>query len=187
MGVRSFIAIELPEDLKHGIFAATEKLRALNSDVKWVSLENLHLTVKFLGDTAEEMLENISKRLLSISERHAPFLLNFIGAGSFPDMRKPRVIWIGISESREFMNLHNDIENAMTEFGFQKDNRRFSLHLTIGRVRSLKNVSTVMKEFSTLEQMDFGKIEVKNIALMKSDLRPNGSVYTSLQEISFRR
>jgi len=184
MGLRCFIAIELPEELKRNIYVHVERLKASGADVKWVPLENLHLTLKFLGDTPEEQLNNINEKLVFLAKAHARFYLQVAQAGVFPNLKHPRVIWIGMRDSEEVIRLQQDIDEAMAELGFERDDKQFTPHLTIGRVKSLKNQDALTQELATLKTVDFGKIEVNNITLMKSILKPSGAEHLKLREIS---
>jgi 2'-5' RNA ligase len=183
MGLRCFIALELPEELKKNIYVCIEKMKAARADVKWVRTENLHLTLKFLGDTAEELLKSINERLISLAKAHDRFYFHISGAGVFPNVKYPRVVWLGVHDSEEIIKLQHDIEESMAGLGFKRDGKQFTPHLTIGRVRSLRNTGALMKELATLKEVDFGKIEVVNITLMKSELKPGGAEHFKLSEI----
>ncbi|MDI6744478.1 MAG: RNA 2',3'-cyclic phosphodiesterase [Thermodesulfovibrionales bacterium] len=183
MGLRCFISLELPEELKKNIYIPIEKLKATGADVRWVQPENLHLTLKFLGDTTEEQLKNISEKLISLAKAHERFYLHISGAGVFPNLKHPRVVWLGMHDSEEVIRLQRDIDESMEGLGFKRDEKQFAPHLTIGRVGSLKNKDALMKELATLKEVDFGKIKVINITLMKSELKPGGAEHFKLNEI----
>jgi 2'-5' RNA ligase len=184
MGLRCFIALELPEELKKKIYGYIEKLKSAGADVKWIPPENLHLTLKFLGNTPEELLKNINERLISLSKSHDRFSLQVSGAGAFPNVKYPRVVWLGVHDSEEIIKLQHDIDESMAGLGFEKDDKQFTPHLTIGRVRSMKNKDALIKELATLKEVDFGKIEVNNITVMKSELKQGGAEHFKLREIS---
>lgn len=183
MGLRCFISVELPEELKKNIYVYIEKLKAAGADVKWIRPENLHLTLKFLGATMEELLKDINERLLFVSKSRERFYLQVSGAGAFPNMKYPRVIWLGVHDSNEIAKLQRDIDESMAELGFERDDKQFTPHLTIGRVISLRSKDALMKELATLKEVYFGKIEVSNITLMKSELKPGGAEHFKLSEI----
>ena len=183
MGLRCFIAVELPEELKKNIYVYMEKLKATTADVKWISPENLHLTLKFLGNTQEELLKDINKRLISLAKAHDRFSLQVSGAGVFPNIKYPRVVWLGVHDSEEIIKLQHDIDESMEGLGFKRDEKQFTPHLTIGRVKSMRNKDALIKELATLKEVDFGKIEVINITLMKSELKPGGAEHFKLSEI----
>ncbi|MBI4684821.1 MAG: RNA 2',3'-cyclic phosphodiesterase [Nitrospirae bacterium] len=183
MDLRCFIAVELSDDIRNVIDLHITRLRETRADIKWVQAKNLHLTLKFLGKTSDELIPEIQKRLCSIAGKHENFFLNLYGAGVFPNIKNPRVVWLGLQDSEEIVRIQRDIDESMAGLGFEKEGRGFSPHLTIGRVRSLKNIDMVIKELATLDKTDFGKIEVKNIALMKSELKQGGAEYFRLCEI----
>lgn len=183
MDLRCFVAIELPDEIKKTIDEYVAKLMETKADVKWIPSKNLHLTLKFLGDTPEKIVPDISKRLSEITRLHNSFDIRISGAGVFPNIKYPRVIWLGINDSEEIIKLQRDMDEALKEFGFETDDREFRPHLTIGRIRSSKNKDVLIRELSTLKAVDFGKIEVKNIALMKSELKPGGAEHFRLIEI----
>ena len=183
MGLRCFISLELSEELKRNIYVCVEKLKATRADVKWVRTENLHLTLKFLGDTTEELLKSVHERLISLSRAHNRFSLQVSGAGAFPNIKYPRVIWLGVRDSEEIIKLQRDIDESMKGLGFKRDDKQFTPHLTIGRVKSMRNEDVLIKELATLKEADFGKIEVINITLMKSELKPGGAEHFKLSEI----
>ncbi len=183
MGLRCFISLELPEELKKNIYGYIEKLKAAGADVKWIPPENLHLTLKFLGNTQEELLKDINERLFSLAKSYERFSLQVSGAGAFPNIKYPRVIWLGVHDSEEIIKLQRDIDESMAGLGFEKDDKQFTPHLTIGRVKSMRNKDALIKELATLKEVDFGKIGVNNITMMKSELKPGGAEHVKLGEI----
>lgn len=187
MGVRSFIAINLDDTLKKEIEKSTAELRTVKCDVKWVTTQNLHVTLKFLGDTLEDLLPEIEEKLFRISLSHVSFRVKLYGAGIFPNKRNPRVIWLDMLDSDRLNKLQVDIEDSMLSIGFTKDNRPFSPHLTIGRIRSLRGTDQLTKMVETLKDKDFGNIEVYKFSLMKSDLKPTGAQYTIIAEFDLKK
>jgi RNA 2',3'-cyclic 3'-phosphodiesterase len=182
MSIRCFVAINLDERLKRDLYHATEELRDMQCDVKWIPMENVHITLKFLGDTPEEFIPKIGERLAAVSGTHTPFSMKLHGAGVFPDRRRPRVVWIDILDSDELTKLQKKVEESLVFIGFKEDNRPFTPHLTIGRVRSPKGNASLVRMVETLKENDFGIIKVEKISLMKSDLKPSAAQYTSVAE-----
>lgn len=178
--MRCFISIELPESLKKEIAEKTAKLRALDADVKWIVPENLHLTLKFLGETPEEIVPAVKETLAKTAARFGKFNLDFSGLGVFPDARRPRVLWVGVLDSESLLSLQRDAEEGMKEFGFEAEDRAFSAHLTIGRVRSPKGKERLVREIEALKDASFGWVEVAEMSFMKSELKPSGAKYTVL-------
>lgn len=184
--MRCFISINLDDDLKREIETATETLRKTRSDVKWVTVENLHITLKFLGEIHDDLIPAVKERLSQVSLSHAPSEIKLHGAGIFPDSKRPRVIWLGMKDSDRLKKLQADIEDSMATLGFEKEGRGFSPHLTIGRVRSMMGKDPLVRAVGTLKDKDFGNIEVKRVSLMKSELRPAGAQYAPVAEFDLK-
>jgi len=185
--MRSFIAINLDDSLRTEIDSATAELKSGNWDVKWVSPANLHITLKFLGEIPEDALQGIRDTLLSIAPRHESFAFKLKGVGIFPDKKRPRVIWIDLLESEKLIKLQKEVENSLLTIGFNKEDRPFSPHLTIGRVRSSGGKESLLRAVETLKDKDFGNIGVNKVSLMKSELKPGGAQYTTIAEFSLKR
>lgn len=183
MGIRCFVAVEIPEPLRVVIGNTIEALRQCGGDVKWVSNENIHITLKFLGDTEESLLSDIQERLSKKLFNYKPFCIRISGAGSFPPGKHPRVIWIGIEESSALKILHGEVEAGMRELGYAAEERPFLAHITIGRVRSGRRLSEMAKKLAESRGSEIGNFEVRSIKLMKSELGREGPVYTCLAEI----
>ncbi len=183
MNLRCFIAVEMPESIKKSIGDIIEILGKAEADVKWVSAENLHITLKFLGQTDESLISPIKDSLHKKIAHYNPSYIKISGAGCFPDTKRPRVIWFGLNGSEFLINLQRDIEQAMTQFGFGKEKRDFSPHLTIGRVKSQKRIPAMIKILDEFRSHDFACVEINSIKLMKSELKPAGAEYYDLAEI----
>lgn len=176
--MRLFIAIDLNQQIKDKIKILQENLAKINTDIRWVKPENIHITIKFLGEVKDEKIEKISNRLKEICFSFQSFTFDINEAGSFPDWKAPRVIWLGVGSGREELTRLAEIisEIFYKEFGFKKENTEFNAHITIGRVKSFKNTEKI-KEVLDTSNLDFGKVKVNEIILMKSALTPGGSVY----------
>jgi 2'-5' RNA ligase len=183
MDLRCFIAIELSESLKKNIDARTKSLRETDADVKWVPWENLHLTMKFLGKTPEKLVPDIKERLLKAVSPHEKFHIRFYGAGVFPDIRRPRVVWIGILDSDRLIRLQQDIEASMVALGYDTESRPYTPHLTIGRLRSPKGKDALLRELEKFKEVGFDDMEVRSVSVMKSELKPTGARYFRLCDI----
>jgi RNA 2',3'-cyclic 3'-phosphodiesterase len=187
MLLRCFIAIEIPETIKKSIAAIIDNLKKSDSEVKWVSEENIHITLQFLGETEESLIPDIKGALYKILAPYSPFYIKIADVGCFPSGRRPRVIWVGIKESQSLINLYKDVSNEMVKFGYQKEERGFNPHVTIGRVKSIRNMRELLSRLDELKVTDFPDFEAQNIKLMKSELKPSGAKYYSLAEIPFGR
>lgn len=186
MGIRSFISINLNDALKKEINNLLMDFKKHNFDVKWVPVENLHVTLKFLGHITDETVEKVKERLYNIASSFKPFRLSFKGIGFFPDRKRPRVIWIDISDSEVLKSLQETIDERLTEIGFEREERDFSPHLTIGRIRSLKDREKLIGLIDTIKDWKFGSIDVDRVYLMKSDLRPGGAQYSVIAEFPLK-
>ena len=189
--LRAFIAVELPIEIRQAACAATSKLRKeIGELVRWVPLENMHLTLKFLGDVAPSNMDMLSQMLRAETELFNCFDLGLNGLGSFPNPKRPRVIYIGIQAPAALESLYRGIESASRRLGYESEERGFSPHLTLGRVK--QNVTATEQQVirRALEQTkidSLGTARVDSVQLFKSDLKPTGSVYTQLYSAPLRK
>ncbi|MEJ2708106.1 MAG: RNA 2',3'-cyclic phosphodiesterase [Anaerolineales bacterium] len=186
--VRAFIAIDLsPEIHKRLDQVASElKERLEGVPVRWVPVENVHLTLKFLGDVSLTNLEILKKILRSEAGNHLPFEISIGQLGAFPSKRRPRVIWVGVEAPQELMDLQRAIESETTRLGYARDRREFSPHLTLGRISRNANSADLRQIGEVLRNYEVGFLgatRVKEVHLFRSDLQPGGAVYTSLLNV----
>ncbi|MBF0566239.1 MAG: RNA 2',3'-cyclic phosphodiesterase [Nitrospirae bacterium] len=180
MSIRSFISVNIPST--PGIEQTLGPLAKSVRGVTWVKIENLHFTLKFLGDVEEQNIEDISSVLSAITSRYNPFSITLRGIGAFPNDKRPRVVWIGVEGSETMAEIQSSIENDLSLLGFKREERPFSPHLTIGRIR-LPGVNKVLSEkIAQLKGTDYGLFEVKSIYLMRSDLSQSGARYSVISE-----
>lgn len=190
--LRVFIAIELPSHACDAIQKQTSRLRqTLGSDfIRWVPTQNMHLTLKFLGDTAITHLDFLKQMLVREAELHPQFEMQLGGTGCFPNQRNPRVLWIGIHAPSDLTSLQRGIEAGVLRLGYKPEARPFSPHLTIGRVRENASLSELQKIRAALGAIQPGNVaiaKVDAVHLFKSDLQPGGSVYTKLFSTSLSK
>ncbi len=183
--LRVFIAVEIPLSIRQAIHNQTESLRAaLGRDlVRWVPIENMHLTLKFIGDVSSTNLKFISQMLTVETKNCAPFSMDMGGLGSFPTSRRARVIWIGIHAPAALTSLQRGLESAASRLGYEAETRPFSPHLTIGRVRQPASASDQQQVRAALDRTSvsaLGRADVTTVHLFKSDLKPSGAEYTCL-------
>jgi RNA 2',3'-cyclic 3'-phosphodiesterase len=186
--MRTFISITLPlptlEKIKN---IQIDLQKGLQNGVSWISPNSIHLTLKFLGDTNNDQIAEISAGLREICTHVRPFMLTCGGLGCFPDNRHPSVIWVGIARDNSLNALVGEIEELCYTAGFPREKRMFSPHLTLGRIRTplqsldLEFLNNQMKNRSTLT---ISEIEVDEIDLMKSDLQPKGAIYSLLNSFA---
>jgi 2'-5' RNA ligase len=178
--MRTFIAIEMPEEITAALAALQNDLRRANADVGWTRPENIHLTLKFLGETEERQANEIAQALTTVAAEYQPFTLVINTTGVFPNARQPRVLWIGLAGEIEALTaMQKRLETALAAIRVRGDEKAFHPHLTIGRVKSKRNVRELIAraDVYSLRAMSF---EVREIVLMKSELHPAGSRYTPL-------
>ena len=181
--IRTFICIEIPADILSTFGSLQNSLKSLGRGVRWTRTEGIHLTLKFLGDVEGERIKDISEALVQAKEGVEPFTVLIKGQGAFPNLKQPRVFWIGVEDStKSLWRLQERIENSLLTVGFKKEERRYSPHLTLGRVKERENVDLITDRFQK-EQIEESEFTVKEIVIMKSELKSSGAVYTPLQKI----
>jgi 2'-5' RNA ligase len=177
---RLFVSFETPEPARKALCEVRERLKNAHADAKWETNDKLHCTLKFLGDTDEHLIPSVSSTLQSLTLPASPFEVHYAGLGCFPNKTDPRIIWAGLTNADgRLQSLSSAIETAMAGLGFEMEKRAFHPHVTLGRVKSRKNLHNLL---ATMESVTFEcqPEVITAIALMKSELRPAGSVYTTL-------
>jgi len=181
--MRTFIAVEIPEEVKEKVGEYIDSLRELFDDnVKWVLPKNLHFTIKFLGEIKESDLSIVEDCVSRTASDFEPFSLRLSSVGFFPSERKPRVFWLGTDGGIDrLIDVYQELESCLESNGFDRDERTFSPHLTIGRVRKFKKV-VIPGNAHDFEPVDF---KVRRLSVIKSTLTPKGPVYEILYEEPF--
>ncbi len=176
--MRLFVAVNLPSEIRDRMAAVQDRLRHAQADVSWVRAENVHVTLKFLGETEEKRLKRICPALAEVARSGAPIPVEVSGIGSFGG-RLPRVVWVGVGEGAESLaELAGRVEIALARVGVPKDRRGFTAHLTLGRVRSARNAEALMAGLKEFQAEQFGTFLAMQFELMESELHPTGSRYT---------
>jgi 2'-5' RNA ligase len=181
--VRSFIAIELPGSILSVLSDIQRDFKKSDVDVRWVSPGNIHLTLKFLGSIEESVVTRITDVLQKVSGNYRTFTMTVSGVGVFPNVRNPRVVWVGTMKSDILIDLQRDIEEELESLGFEREKRTYTAHLTLGRVKSSRGKGALMEKVESYRQREFGSFDVATISLMKSDLGPAGAKYTRMAEV----
>jgi RNA 2',3'-cyclic 3'-phosphodiesterase len=182
--LRAFIAIALPPQVLLAAGNVQKKLIAAGIRLKWVRPENMHLTLRFLGDIDRRQLPELEAAIGTAAKAAAPFALNAKRIGVFPNLRAPRVVWMGFEGALDsLLQIYQRLAETLHPLGFPPESRAFTGHLTLGRVADRISAPVLQEAVSTAEQIESGIFTVDRICLIKSDLRPTGAVYTRLAEI----
>jgi RNA 2',3'-cyclic 3'-phosphodiesterase len=184
--MRCFIAVDIPADIKSAINGLIRKDGPAGG-LRWVPECNMHLTLKFLGDVSDDRAAAIVQKLRDVVSLHSPFPARIEGTGAFPNIKRPNVLWVGFERAAPLKALFLDMEAGLAELGIEKENRPFSPHLTIGRVRDLKGIDPAIRELSTYKETFFGTIDVHEILLMKSILKPEGAEYSRVAVLALHK
>jgi 2'-5' RNA ligase len=175
---RTFIAVNLNPEIKEYLISLQTNLNIPESKIKWVEKDNLHLTMKFLGYISLEQRELIKSELKEIASRYSQFIIRLSSnIGVFPTYKMPRIIWVGIKEGiSKLKELYNSIESKLSNKGFPRENKDFSGHITIGRVKFIRDRTNFIQILNRIEVNNFTQ-GVVSIDLMESKLTPSGPIY----------
>ncbi len=186
---RSFLAILLPDAVKKTIHQVTSPFRLLPLDVKWVEERNYHLTLKFFGPITANEIQRLHHTLNQLTTHVEQFILSYGGFGVFPNLMRPRVVWLGLDGEVESLNrLYTKIEEKLFAAGFPREEKKFRPHLTLGRFRSNVNIDLFIKFVKENPVPDhIGNFDVVELHLMESKLTPAGPHYTSLAAYPLRK
>ena len=182
--IRAFIAISLPERILQTIAKLQETLKGSGLKIRWTRKEGIHLTIKFLGDIDWDDVENIYVAMERTTQDFTPFTLRGEGVGVFPDIRRPRVVWVGLTGDLETLSLlQRDLEDQLDRIGFPKEGRAFKGHLTLGRVKGRVDLAKLSKALEASGEFRTEPFMAQSVVLFQSDLRPKGAVYSRLAEV----
>ena len=177
--VRLFLAINLPASERRAIRDATSRLRDAARRVSWVTEDRLHLTLKFLGEQPEQVIGPLREALLEVAARAPVSRLELAGLGAFPNLRDPRVVWLGVGRDPKLELLHHDIETACAALGHEVDGRAFRPHITLGRVRGRLAGKAARALSDAARRVDYsGTVDARSVDLMSSRLTPSGPNYS---------
>jgi 2'-5' RNA ligase len=181
--LRLFFAVPIDDTTRSAVVAVRDELRKLGGPVKWVEDENLHFTLKFLGEMPEILVERIEAVARQVAARHEAFDLALTGAGAFPDVRAPRVIWIGAEEGQENLaSLADDLDGALEKAAISpREKRPFAAHLTLGRIKFPARRDDLTEAIERLKTADGGRFRCDHFVLMRSELSRRGPTYTQIQ------
>jgi RNA 2',3'-cyclic 3'-phosphodiesterase len=182
--VRLFVALEIPSTVRQNLATLLASMRSITKEPRWVRAENLHVTLKFLGEVAGGKIDAIRSALGEIRS-DKPVALEFRGLGFFPNEKHPRVFWAGMGASPNLKTLAGDIEGAMEKLGFLREKREFSPHLTLARFERPRLPETLRKLIADHQQREFGSLRTNEFHLIQSKLKPGGAEYTTVAAFQF--
>ena len=185
--IRCFIAVSLPLQILDQIGLYLSRLRNTAPQIRWVRPAGIHITLKFLAEQPAAVVKNVAGELADVGRVCPPFQLQVAGTGCFPNKRKPRVFWLGLEHDKNnsLFRLHEWIDTKLEPLGFEREKRRFSPHLTLGRVKDPSHCGSV---FDFLAENPFNplKFVVQEVGLIQSELRPEGAKYTTINSYLLR-
>ncbi len=185
--MRAFIAIEVPEAIKEGMTRVRDQLRSAAVEASWSRPEGVHLTLKFLGEVGEDRTPEIMRALTLALEGMERFRLSIQGVGAFPNPASARVVWLGIAgEVERLVALQSAVERALVDMGMEPDDRPYTPHLTLGRVKRIRRRAQWLKELETIKDAALPGFDVASVSLVKSELRQTGAVYSQLGTVALK-
>lgn len=182
--IRAFVALPLPDTVREKIRRAQDALESYRFKIRWARPGSIHLTLKFLGDVSPTDVDRIYTALVQAVGGSGSLTLFAKGFGVFPNIRKPRVLWVGVSGDTDgLFECQRQVEEELAQIGFPADSRRFKAHLTIGRSKGSIDGKRLMAAFGELPDFESPRFTAASVILYQSQLRPQGAVYTALKEI----
>ena len=182
--MRLFIAIEIPQSVRSTFAALLKDFSAIAPQVKWVRAENLHVTLKFLGETQSTKLGPLQNALCAVRSA-PPMNLEFRGLGFFPHEKRPRVFWAGMEASANLKTLAEEIDQAAHPLGFPLEERPFTPHLTLARFQPPGIPPKLLQAIQEKSAQGFGSLRTGDFHLIESKLKPTGAEYTTVQTFHF--
>ena len=181
--IRAFFSFDIEnQTIMRRLTQVQDMLFSSGADLKSVKPQNIHLTIRFLGDISLTMVDAIYEEMKQLS--FPPFTVELHGLGAFPKLNYPRVVWAGITKGAdELKDVFGQLEPRLRGLGFKPDSKGFSPHLTIARVRTGRNKVQLVKVIHELENYEFGTVKAECLKLKKSDLTPRGPIYSTLREV----
>ena len=181
--IRTFIAIDIPQEIKMELDKLISTLRPFGPDIKWVKAANLHMTLRFLGDMPKDSIPGLAQEIEKNVKSFGKFQLALSGLGGFPNLKRPKVIWVGSGAGTDrLMALAPLVEKSCIDGGFGQGDKPFSSHLTIGRVKFPKVLNQLISKIESTK-FDSAPFDVDEVIVFRSDLSPAGPKYTRLETI----
>jgi len=184
---RTFIAIDIPVAVKLKDLLELLRVDMIEEKIRWVDPEILHITLSFIGDTSEQQVNYISEQLEKIGSGYSSMELHFKEFGVFPNLRKPRVFWIGMERNELLENLQGEIEVKLRDYGINRENKPFSPHLTIARIKWIENIDKLKYWLQKYKGETIQKTKIGEVIYYESKLTANGPVYNSIKKVSLKK
>jgi 2'-5' RNA ligase len=182
--MRTFIAIEIPEDVKEKMAGVQGELKIGGIDASWPRPEGIHLTLKFLGEVPESRIEEIKNALVSATAGMSRFRLEVRGTGAFPNARNARVVWVGLSgELAKLSGLQAAVEESLVRIGIEREDRPFKPHLTLARIKYIRSKEAWLRALDQVKNITLPGFEVKAVSVMKSELKRTGAEYREMARV----
>lgn len=179
--IRAFIALDLPAGVHRALAGLQQEWQQTAAPVSWIKPESIHLTLKFLGNIANDQVGEIQAHLRGIAITAAPFRLQPLGCGAFPSIKQMRVVWVGLQGATEaLLQLQKAVEEALVPLGFAPEGRPFRAHLTLGRVKGRRHLQLLQEAVLRRRGFQAEAFDVTDVVLYRSELRPEGARYTAL-------
>ncbi|MBE0478040.1 RNA 2',3'-cyclic phosphodiesterase [Candidatus Aerophobetes bacterium] len=186
--MRVFIAVELPQQVKKEIAAIQNKITDTTNKIKWVSPASMHITLKFLGEVQEKRLDKVFDISQGVADKFNPFSVEIKGTGAFPETGNPKVLWVGIKEgSAELARMAAELEKELFKDGFPGERKKWTPHITLGRVKQLKDTHSIKELIGKEKETSGGKMKVEEIVVLQSQLTPQGAIHTPLKRFSLKK
>ncbi len=183
--MRTFIGIRLADGLRSAVVELCDELRRASVRVKWVEPENVHFTLRFLGETDDVAVPAIAESLKNVVSSVPMFSIELCGVGAFPNVKKPRVLWVGIEPADgPLLELKRAVDGALADHGFSpEEGRPFHPHVTLGRVKDSRVANVLTEPLCRAADTALGVMEVRDVAFIRSTLSPRGPQYTDLYRL----
>jgi len=182
--IRAFIAVDIGDAVREQLSKLQRQLRHAHADIKWMKPENIHLTLAFLGETSIDLIRPLETALEQMLEGQKAFEVHVEGTGTFGKPKHPRVVWTGLEESPALTALQKTTVKALEAAEIELDEKPFAPHLTIGRIKSPKHVDALYEELEKEKTTPFEKIDITEVQLIRSVLKPYGAEYRVLQRVA---
>ena len=181
---RTFIAVKIPVSRTTAEIIQDIKSELQDEKIKWVETFNMHITLFFVGETHDEMIQKISSELENLLKNKKPFTLKGEGIGLFKNLNNPRVLWLGIEESEYLQHVKKEIDQMMGNFGFAIEDRKFKPHLTLGRMKQINNKAKLKNVLEHYKEVKFQDFFIDNVIYYESRLTSSGPIYKVIKQIA---